>query len=268
MVSDIRVSKTVGNTLSQESCRSIENLVLVTIGPQSFYNIIAGDEMEHKKMILIAEDNRTLSEALKIFFEAVGYGAIVVRSNRELEQVLLTSTIDLILLDKSLVDGDSARFLPKIKHLISEKPIIVTTANHTEEAAVEFFDLGVVDFVRKPFGNLELLKRIENRLGRVEKEKNPTLDFTLDVVMNVIVGPSSNVKCTSLESKTLHLLITSPTRIWTRDRLLELLGASEDNSDRSIDTLISKIRRKLRLAGVQSVKIKSRYGQGYAVEIS
>ena len=236
--------------------------------------------------ILVVEDDAGMRTLLSRTLQADGYRIRAVPDARSMWEALETETADLIILDVMMpgMNGlDLCRSLRQggIKGGVEDAsfahiPIIMVSARGEELDRVLGLELGADDYVAKPFGQKELLARVRAVLRRGQNSATPAVaagrqrkevinfaGWSLDLRRRELYDPSGAVvEISGAEHDLLVSFLDNPQRVIGRDRLLELsrtrLG---DVSDRSIDVLVSRLRRKL---GTEADNlIRTVRGQGY-----
>lgn len=234
--------------------------------------------------ILVVEDDAGMRTLLTRTLQADGYRIRAVPDARSMWEALETEIADLIILDVMMpgMNGlDLCRALRQggLKGGVEDEafthlPIIMVSARGEELDRVLGLELGADDYVAKPFGQKELLARVRAVLrrgqaspvaptGRQRKEIINFAGWSLDLRRRELYDPTgAAVEISGAEHDLLVSFLDNPQRVIGRDRLLELsrtrLG---DVSDRSIDVLVSRLRRKL---GTEADSlIRTVRGQGY-----
>lgn len=223
--------------------------------------------------VLVVEDDPGLRVLTARALQQNGFAVFQASSGQEMWNSLEQSPVDLILLDVML-PGKNGIDLCRDIRARSNVPIIFVSAKVDETDRVIGLELGADDYIPKPFGTRELIARVravlrrrpqENgaqTVGRQEKLK--FAGWTVDMRRRSVLSPSgASIELTGAEFDLLSSFISSPQRVLGRERLIELsrvrLG---DSSDRSIDVLVSRLRRKLSTAGSQAPIVTVR-GVGY-----
>lgn len=224
------------------------------------------------KSILCIEDDliciKTIEAAL-----AGDYKVFNCRNIEDAKKILLTDIhhFDLILLDRSLPDGDGIQlcgFLKENKKL-NQIPVIFLSAASTEPDKIVAFYAGADDYVTKPFSLLELKARINVRI----KEKNVKLrlgNLELEVeshrVFNTSDKSPQELILTRIEFKILMTLLKNVGNLYTREMLLEKVwGDNTHVADRVIDSHVSHLRKKISETGVQITSLR---GEGYKINLT
>jgi two-component system OmpR family response regulator len=223
--------------------------------------------------ILVVEDDPSMRTLILRVLKENGYEATSARDGREMASVLSGATFDLILLDVML-PGRSGLDLCRDIRKTSRVPIIMVSAHGDEIDRVLGLEIGADDYVPKPFGAKELLARIRALLrrvnangaesvGRVAQDVMVFENWRLDRRRRELSDPDGvAVELSGAEHDLLVTFLESPQRVIGRERLLELSRARlADVSDRSIDVLVSRLRRKL--AKGETSLIRTVRGVGY-----
>ena len=224
--------------------------------------------------IVVVDDDAGVRTLLARILRECGYDVTGAADGRELEAVMAERRIDLILLD-IMLPGESGLDLCRKVRMRSHVPIIMISARGQESDRVAGLDLGADDYIAKPFGRSEVLARVRAVLRRVHDPHVPRdvpvterFDFAswrYDARRRELTAPSgAEVELTAAEHDLLLVLLRHPQRMIGRERLLELsrsrIGSS---SDRSVDVLISRLRRKLGDARKARPIIRTVRGIGY-----
>jgi two-component system OmpR family response regulator len=201
-----------------------------------------------------------------------GFRVTGVRNGHEMWDALRRLPIDLVLLDVML-PGASGMDLCRTLRAKSNIPIVMVTARGSETDRVLGLELGADDYLPKPFSGPELVARIRAvlRRSRMSPAESPAprrrvrfAGWTLDLASRELTSPDGSlVDLSGAEYDTLVAFLEHPHRVLSRDHLLELsrnrLG---DVSDRSVDVLVSRLRKKIESATDQPM-IKTVRGAGY-----
>ncbi len=224
--------------------------------------------------VLIVEDDTGTRALLARFLGENGFRATGARNGSEMWEALDGMAIDLILLDVML-PGASGLDLCRALRRTSAMPIIMLTARGSETDRVLGLGLGADDYVPKPFSRAELLARIRAvlRRGRMVTEEAPGArtrhlrfaSWVLDTARHELKAPNGAVvEVSGAEYDVLLAFLEHPQRVMTRDRILELSRSRiGEVFDRSVDVLVSRLRRKLGGPEEASELIKTVRGAGY-----
>lgn len=220
--------------------------------------------------ILIVEDDPSISHGLQVTLELEGYEVSHAASLKEAEEKNAGQELDLILLDLGLPDGNGFSFLKKLREKSKRIPVIVVTAQTDENSVVEGLQLGANDYIRKPFGQKELIARIKSTLKEPQLKDHQLRfgDLLILVDQRVVKFKQENIELNSREFEILRYLAERPERVVTREALLQAFDRDGDIFDRSVDSYVSRLRNKLKKTGVLGIKITSVYGLGYRIEVT
>jgi len=222
------------------------------------------------------EDNESVSEMLEMFFLKEEWESKFIQSGQEGLDTYLDNPkqYDFIILDIMLPDLDGITICKEIRKIDSEVPIIMLTAKDTESDEVIGLEIGADDYVTKPFSPLTLVARIKSLRRRVETTANlegsngtqyeiETEHLKLDSeTREVILYDQHLDNLTPKEFDLLYTLSNSPRRVFSREKLLQLVWDYEYFGDeRTVDAHIKKLRQKLANNGPQV--IHTVWGVGY-----
>ncbi len=233
--------------------------------------------MDTRDHLLLVDDDRPLLGLLRDYLEASGYRVSTAANGREMRQVLAGHRIDLIVLDLMLPGEDGLSLCRDLRARGEDHiPVLMLTARGDEADRVLGLEMGADDYLAKPFATRELLARIRAVLRRT-RMLPPNLrqapgakelafgDWRLDTTARHLLDAQGTVvPLTGGEYRLLMVLIEHPQRVLTRDQLLNLTqGRDADPLDRSIDLLISRLRRRLRDESREPRYIKTVRSEGY-----
>lgn len=228
------------------------------------------------KRILIVDDDEALGQALRRYLSAYGFDIGVAQDGNAMRVELAREKTDLVILDLVL-PGESGFDLAREIRKESDVPIIMLTGRGEEVDRVVGLELGADDFVTKPFSSRELLARVNAVLRRsairVPEEGAVTesgrigrfCGWAIDVARRKLYAEGGEeVRLTAGEFNVLLALIERPKRVLTREQILDCFMAGEpDVFDRSIDTRISRLRRKIEPDPKRPTFVKTEWGVGY-----
>ena len=225
--------------------------------------------------ILIVDDHREIRELVSRALAKEGFRVSVAADGRAMRQALSDGRIDLILLDLMLPGEDGLSLCRRLRTQ-SNIPIIMLTAKGDEVDRVIGLEMGADDYLPKPFGSRELVARIRAVLrrsreaaaasGPTERPKHYRFGpWRLDTDRRQLIRDDTTVVPLSTgEYDLLVVLVERPQRVLSRDQLLDLArGRSATTLDRSIDTQVSRLRRKLEKDPTKPSIIKTVWGGGY-----
>lgn len=218
--------------------------------------------------ILLVEDDPGLSRGIQVNLELEGYKVSLATTLASANKISSTSTFNLIILDLNLPDGSGFDFLSQIRSSGNKTPVIILTAQTHEDAVVEGLQRGANDYMRKPFGNKELLARIKAVLKQpiLKEEQVRYADVVLLIDQRLIRYKEKNIEINRREFDILKYLLQRADKVVTRESLIQDMDKDSEIYDRTIDSHISHLRTKLKQNQVSSIKISSVYGVGYRLE--
>lgn len=233
--------------------------------------------MEKIDHILIVDDDEDIRDLLKQYLEKSGFKVSTAANGRQMRTVLAAGGVDLIVLDLMMPQEDGLVLCRELsatqKHPV---PILMLTARNEEADRILGLEMGADDYLTKPFSSRELLARIRAILRRTrmipEQVKvagtSRMLRFgswTLDTHSHHLLDSSGAiVSLSGAEYRLLTVFLDHPQRVLTRDQLLGLTQNREaDYFDRSIDILVSRLRKRLRDDSREPLYIKTLRSEGY-----
>lgn len=235
--------------------------------------------METSPHILVVDDNQEIRDLLAKSLSKSGLRVSTAADGKVMRRVLGESKIDLIVLDLML-PGDDGLTLCRQLRAESSIPVIMLTAKGEEIDRVVGLEMGADDYVAKPFSSRELLARIKAVLRRsqslpstpepLEAGDYHFAGWKLDTAKRVLESADGVVVPLSTgEYDLLIALVRHPQRVLSRDQLLDLArGRTATTFDRSIDTQVSRLRRKLEENPKEPKIIKTIWGGGYMLTSS
>jgi two-component system OmpR family response regulator len=226
--------------------------------------------------LLIVDDDDDIRSLLTNFFKKHSHTVTVAAGGATMFAALERHTIDLVILDVMLRGEDGFSLCQKLR-ATSRVPIIMLTAvtDHTDRTVG--LELGADDYVTKPFDQRELLARVKAVLRRTAETQaapsdiRPTMcfgDWRLDVARRELRSSDNTlVLLSGGEFDLLLAFVEHPQRVLTRDQLLDFArGRSHAAYDRSIDTLVSRLRHKLEADSKAPSFIRTVRNGGYVFE--
>ena len=220
--------------------------------------------------ILIIDDDRALGEMLKEYLQPEHLAVVACLSGEEGIETLRAGDFDLVILDIMLPGMSGLDVLKQIRGM-SDIPTIMLTAKGDDVDRILGLELGADDYLAKPFNPRELLARLKAILRRAPAAaatagRLVVGGIELDAKAHKVTAGSESVRLTGTEFELLRCLAESRGVIVSKDELSKkALGRRYMPYDRSIDTHVSNVRRKLNDAGVSSPSIQSRRGVGYCL---
>lgn len=213
--------------------------------------------------ILIAEDERPISNLIQMSLTAAGYHCECAYDGLQAADLLEEKTYDLILLDIMLPEIDGYELMDYIRPL--EIPVIFVTAKGSVQDRVKGLRAGAEDYLPKPFEIIELLARVETVLRRYHKGERilNAGDVRIDTQSRTVYKNGQQVSLTMKEFELLLLFVQNPNVALFRETLYERVWESEYMGDsRTVDLHVQRLRKKL---GWEQ-RIKAVYKIGYRLE--
>ena len=221
--------------------------------------------------ILVVEDEEPVRDMLRNLLEREGFVVREARNSAEVRAALKKHTIGLITLDLNL-GRENGLALARDIRVQHDVPIIMVTAKADDVDRIIGLELGADDYITKPFNLREVLARIRAVLRRYERGASETAsgkitfgDLALDVDSRELKRSNGElVMLTTAEFKLLEVLAKRPSRVLSRDSLMDLLKGHEATAfDRAIDTLVGRLRKKVEADPETPMLIKTVRGVGY-----
>lgn len=222
--------------------------------------------------ILLVEDDPVLGRGLNVSLELEGYKVQWVKNLQSADAARADWSFGLVILDLGLPDGNGLRFLKDLKASKNPSevstPVVILTAKTDEDAVVEGLNAGASDYVRKPFGNRELLARIKTVLREPATQAHQLRygNLVISLDQRRVTYGETDIDLSRREFDLLCHFVQRSEAVVTRDALLQALGKDDEIFDRTIDSHVSHLRARLRKVGVNSIQISSVYGVGYRLE--
>ena len=217
--------------------------------------------------ILIVEDEEKLAGLLRDYLVQEGYEASVLHRGDEVEPRLREQPVDLVLLDLMLPGKSGLDVCKALRAAQPELPIIMVTARVDEIDRLLGLELGADDYICKPFSPREVVARVKAVLRRSRRAEVFQEGIQLDDSAYKAVLRGKDLGLTAVEYQLLKVLASHPGRIYTRDQLIDAMYRDERVvSDRTVDSHVKKIRRKIAAVLPDREIIHSLYGVGYKYE--
>ena len=216
--------------------------------------------------IALVEDEVDLSNLIKTYLEKENYQVSQFFHGRDtidyLEQTY--EPAHLWILDIMLGDEVSGYdIIKKIREKDQNVPVIFTSARDQDLDKIIGLELGSDDYITKPYSPKELVLRINNIMKRVYKDNKQNfieyLDYQIDIDRRLVFEKEKEIKLTTLEFDLLLLLLNNKNKSFSRDEILNAVwGDDYFGSDRVVDDLVRRLRKKMKKLNVNTV-----YGYGY-----
>ncbi len=217
--------------------------------------------------ILLIDDDEKLADLLKIYFNQFGlFLTSISRPSLGLTE-LKTHKYDAVILDVMMPEMDGFEVCKKIRSF-STVPIIMLTARGETSDKILGLELGVDDYLAKPFDSRELLARVKSLIRRAEKtllrQKLVAGSLVLDLVSRKGFLNNEDLDLSTLEFDLLKLFMSMSGKNLSRDNIMDSLkGVDWEAYQRSIDVAVSRLRQKLGDSAKSPTYLKTVWGEGY-----
>jgi DNA-binding response OmpR family regulator len=224
-----------------------------------------------KMKILLVDDERRIIEVLDAYLVREGYEIHSADNGIDALKKVKTINPDLIILDLMLPDI-SGEEVCRLVRKESDVPILMLTAKSAEDDRINGIVMGADDYLTKPFSPREVVVRVQAILRRVKKtEKVERLEFNgkklvIDLIKKEVTVNGDYITLTPIEYKLLTNMAVNPGRVYSRMDLLEKIqdeGMYYEGYERSVDTHIKNLRKKIELDSRQPDFIVTVFGMGY-----
>ena len=218
--------------------------------------------------ILLIEDNRRLSDSLRMTLQDDGYAVDVAYDGLEGEELAMMAPYDIIILDIMLPQKDGLSVCKALRNQRVNTPVLMLTARDALEDRVSGLDSGADDYLVKPFEVDELRARMRALLRRESGSKSPLLkvaDLEMDPATHAVQRAGQPIELTSKEFALLEYLMRHPNRLVTREMIQEhLWGYDHVLGSNVVDVYIRRLRRKID-DDSQVKLIETMRGTGYRI---
>ena len=222
-----------------------------------------------RSTILIVEDEPKISHLLRDYLQQAGYETRESLNYDQIQCWVEQEEINLILLDWMLPGMSGLEICQQLR-TISNVPILMITARVEEVDRLKGLDSGADDYICKPFSPREVVARVKAVLRRTNHEDHAELiagQLRLDQTTHQVWVDESEVVLTPNEFGVLRVLLQRPGKVWSRESLLQQVQGYQFNGyDRTIDTHVKNLRKKLATYGLES-SIVTVYGIGYRFQL-
>jgi len=224
---------------------------------------------EETAPVLIVEDEIKLARLLADYLSASGLASECLDTGRDVVATVRSRNPRLVLLDLMLPEKDGLTLTKELR-AFSDVPIIMVTARVDEIDRLLGLDLGADDYICKPFSPREVVARVKAVLRRARRpsERSEAPRLVVDVATLEASLDGHPLGLTPVEFRLLKALAAQPRRIFSRSQLLERLY--EDHrvvTDRTVDSHVKNLRRKLSATCGDEEIVRSIYGVGYKLEL-
>lgn len=225
--------------------------------------------------ILIVDDNKEITELLKIYTNNEGYESITAYDGQEaLDQFAAHPDTDLIILDVMMPKKDGIEVVKEIR-IDSQVPILMLSAKVSDTDKIKGLVNGADDYVTKPFNPLEVMARVKSLLRR-SQHYNENLTDTKEINVGPLVIDKEGhtvktdrgeyIQLTALEFGILHLLASHPSRVFSADEIFERVWKQDSVvSSKTVMVHVSHLRDKIAQATDGEQVVETVWGVGYKI---
>lgn len=222
--------------------------------------------------IAIVDDDPDIASLMTLWLEEEGHSCTYYSSGQDFIKAIRNKNFDIVLLDWIMPEFDGEQTLNWIKnHEDIDVPVIFVTQKATEDDVAKILTLGADDYITKPVRHKEMIARI----NAVARRTNPRLDdevieldpYRIDTTSREVSISGENIKLTEKEFKLVLFLFRNVGRLLSRDHILSAVwGYDLGMNTRTVDTHMSRIRKKLDIDPDKGWRLSSIYHQGYRLE--
>jgi DNA-binding response OmpR family regulator len=223
--------------------------------------------------IALLEDDAQQAKLVSLWLEAAGHACQIFEAGKTFIKTVSHDSFDLLVLDWNLPDISGDEVLAWVRQRVDWRiPVLFVTARDSEEDIVHALERGADDYMIKPIRRMELLARISALGRRVqgnggERDIIDTGDLVFDLAGRTITRGGEPIELTGKEFELALFLIKHTGRILSRGHILESVwGRSPDLNTRTVDTHVSRIRKKLDLNPERGWRLSAIYQHGYRLE--
>ncbi len=230
------------------------------------------NEEHTEKTALVVEDDKSVSQLIRLYLAQAGYKVISAEDGLVGLRMALEDAPDIVLLDLNLPGIDGIEVCRNVRKY-SEVPIIMVTARVDEDDRLTGLNLGADDYVSKPFSPRELVARVSAVLRRTSRDNEKRAesgskvsagDITIDLDRRSATVHGDEIDLTPTEFRLLAYFIEGRGRTVSREQIIEnVFGYDFSGYDRTVDTHVSNLRKKLDVANPDWRHLKTIYGFGY-----
>src|SRR5262245_17334530 len=225
--------------------------------------------------ILVVEDESAIRELLRLHLSLAAFEVTEIADGTRALEVARSQRFDLIVLDVMLpgIDGVTICRALRVEGANLQTPILMVTARDTESDTVIGLESGADDYLAKPFGMRELMARVQALIRRAARTAEPadagarsvrSGDLVVDVERRLATVRGEPIDLTRQEFDLLHLLAARPGIVFSREALLaKVWGGDTYVTERTVDTVVSRLRRKIERDAQDPELILTAWGVGY-----
>ena len=218
--------------------------------------------------ILLVEDERSLSRALKALLEKNHYLVDAVYDGEEALDYASVENYDAIVMDIMMPKMDGITVLRTLRNQHNETPVLLLTAKSEVEDKVQGLDSGANDYLTKPFATVELLARIRAMTRKETVHASSTMTFgnvSLSTSTFELSTPSGSFQLANKEYQLMQLLLRNPKQVISTEQILENIWGLESEADNNVVWVYLSYLRKKLSALHADIEIKATRNMGYSL---
>ena len=217
--------------------------------------------------ILLVDDDNGIRSLVKKFLNENNYLVTTAESAEDASDKIKIIKFDLIVLDIMMPGKNGLEFIEENKKKL-DTPVILLTAKGEAKERIEGLEIGADDYLPKPFEPKELILRIKNILDKTKKtEQKRIIEFEnvkIDLNKLLIIRDQKEYKINNTEKTILEKMINSPGKTFSREDIGKLINL---NKERSIDVIITRLRKKIEIDQKSPKFLQTIRGAGYVLWI-
>ncbi len=223
--------------------------------------------------IAYLEDDIDQAKLVEVWLTDAGHNCYVFQSGGHIVQSLNKESFDVIILDWEIPDMSGLEVLRWVRENLDwQPPVLFITQRDQEQDVVMALEAGADDYMAKPIKRAEMLARVGaiSRRSYPQNDNETVLDFppySLDLKKRTVICNGTNIELTQKEYELTLFIFRNIGRVLSRGYILEMVwGKNPDINTRTVDTHISRLRRKLNITDENGWKLTSVYQHGYRLE--
>lgn len=223
------------------------------------------------KKVLVVDDEKLIVKGVRFSLQQDGMEVDCAYDGEEALEKIKANEYDIVLLDIMLPKLDGFSVCQQVREF-SDVPILMLTAKGDDMDKILGLEYGADDYITKPFNILEVkarIKAITRRTGKsAQQKKDDTMikvsDMTLDTDSKRLYIKDKEINLTSKEFDVLELLVRNPDKVYSREKLLQLVWGSQYPGDvRTVDVHIRRLREKIEVNPSEPKYVHTKWGVGY-----
>jgi two-component system phosphate regulon response regulator OmpR len=221
--------------------------------------------------LLVVDDDRRIRDLLSRFLSGEGYRVTTAETAADARAKLKSLSFDLLVLDVMMPGESGFDFARAMRAAADNVPILMLTARDAAESRIKGLEIGADDYMSKPFEPRELSLRIANILKRAQPAETPAAEqvgfgpFVYHLARGELRKGEEIIKLTDREREMLRILAGTPGETVSR---MALAGTGESVSERAVDVLVNRLRRKIERNPANPLYVQTVRGIGYRLVIT